>query len=88
MPDKKHLAIISILVKERQKHAADMQRILTEAGHLIMARLGVNVQPLCVENCTGLVAIAVKGTANEISGLTKRLNDLYGIVAKACVMTE
>jgi len=88
MPDKKHLATITILVKDRQTHAADMQRILTEQGHLIMARLGVNVAPMCIEHCTGLVTVAVKGTATEISELTKRLNDLYGIVAKACVMTE
>lgn len=72
MPNKKHLATITILVKDRQAHANDVQQILTEHGHLVMARLGVNVQRSCVENCTGLVAVAVEGTADEINDLTKK----------------
>lgn len=88
MPAKKHLATITILVKDRQTHAQEVQRILTENSHLIMARLGVNPQRQCVSNCTGFVVIAVEGTAREISVLTKKLDSLYGIVAKKCVITE
>ncbi len=88
MPNKKHLATITILVKDRQTHAKEVQQILTDYGHLIMARLGVNAQRSCVENCTGLVAVAVEGTANEINDLTQKLDTLYGIVAKNNIMTE
>ncbi|MFH1822353.1 MAG: hypothetical protein ABH830_01480 [Patescibacteria group bacterium] len=88
MPDKKHLAIISILVKDRQKNVAAMNKLLTDNGHLIMARLGVNPQKSCVTNCTGLISVAVEGTAEEINGLTKKLDSLYGIVAKANILTE
>jgi len=88
MPDKKHLATITILVKDRQTHVKDVQKILTDNGHLIMARLGVNPQRSCIKNCTGLITVAVEGTADEVNGLTKKLDDLYGIVAKANIMTE
>ena len=88
MPNKKHLATITILVKDRQTHAKDVQKILTDNGHLIMARLGVNVQRSCIENCTGLITVAVEGTADEINDLTKKLDRLYGIVAKTNIMTE
>ena len=88
MSDKKHLATITILVKDRQTHAKDVQQILTDSGHLVIARLGVNVQRACIEHCTGLITVAIEGTADEIGDLTKKLNDLYGIVAKACVMTD
>jgi len=89
MPNnKKHLASITILVKDRQTHAKDIQQILTDSGHLIMARLGVNPQRSCVSNCTGLITVAVEGTAKEINGLTRKLNKLYGIVAKKNIMTE
>jgi metal-responsive CopG/Arc/MetJ family transcriptional regulator len=85
---KKHLATITILVEDRQTHAQDLQNILTENGHLIMARLGVNPQRQCIEHCTGFMVVAVEGTAKEISRLTKKLDSLYGIVAKSCVMTK
>ncbi|MBA3046842.1 hypothetical protein KKC83_01270 [Patescibacteria group bacterium] len=88
MSNKKHLATITILVKDRQAHANDVQRILTEHGHLVMARIGVNVRRSCVENCAGLITVAVEGTADEINDLTKKLDGLYGIVAKNNIMTE
>ncbi|MBU4256919.1 hypothetical protein KJ586_00250 [Patescibacteria group bacterium] len=88
MLNKKQLAAITILVKDRQKHSNEVQRILTDSGHLIMARLGVNLQRACVENCAGLIVIAVEGTKKEINDLTKKLNKLYGIVAKANIMTD
>ena len=88
MPSKKHLATITILVKDRQTNSENVNEMLTENSHLIMSRLGVNVQKSCVENCTGLIAVAVEGTAKEINDLTKKLDGLYGIVAKANIMTE
>ena len=89
MPSKKekmHLATITILVKDRQKHSADVNRILTENGHLIMARLGVNVQRHCIENCTAMIVVAVEATAKDVARIAKQLNGLYGIAAKASVM--
>ena len=77
---------MTILVKDRQKHSADVNRILTENGHLIMARLGVNVQRHCIENCTAMIVVAVEATVKEIAKITKELDGLYGIEAKASVM--
>ena len=88
MPNKKHLATITILVKDRQTNSENVNKMLTENSHLIMARLGVNVQRSCVENCTGMITLAVEGTAKEINDLTEKLDELYGIVAKANIMTE
>ena len=85
---KKHLATITILVEDRQTNAKEVQKLLTDHGHIIMARLGVNVQKSCVEHCTGLISIAIEGTSSEIKVLTKKLNDLYGIIAKSSIMTK
>jgi len=85
---KKHLATITILVKDRQTNSENVNKMLTGNSHLIMSRMGVNVQRSCVENCTGMIAVAIEGTAKEINDLTKKLDELYGIVAKANVMTE
>jgi len=85
---KVHLAVISILVEDRQTNAKEMNQLLTDHGHLIMSRLGVNVQPACLKSCTGILALAVKGTAEEIKDLTKKLDGLYGIIAKVNIMTK
>ena len=86
--DKKHLATISILVKDRQANSPELNQVLTDNGHLILARLGVNVQRHCIEHCTALITIVVEATAAEISQLTEKLDGLYGIVAKKNVLTE
>ena len=88
MPDKKHLATITILVKDRQTNSENVNKMLTENSHLIMTRMGVNVQRSCIENCTGMITVAIEGTTKEINDLTEKLDGLYGIVAKANIMTE
>ncbi|OGI25986.1 MAG: hypothetical protein A3J76_03785 [Candidatus Moranbacteria bacterium RBG_13_45_13] len=84
--EKLHLATITILVKDRQTHSPEVNKILTKNGHLIMARLGVNVQRHCIEGCTAMITIAAEATTKDIARITKELNNLYGIVAKACVV--
>ncbi len=76
------------MVKDRQTHSRDVQEILTKHGHIIMSRMGVNVQRSCVKNCTGLITVAVEGTAKQINDLTKKLDKLYGIVAENNIMTK
>lgn len=88
MASKKHLGTITILVKDRHANSPDVNRVLSEQGNLVMARLGVNIQPLCLSGCTGLITVAVQGTVTEVSQLTKKLNSLYGIVAKSIIVTE
>jgi ACT domain-containing protein len=86
--DKKHLATITILVKDRESHSAEVNQILTDNGHLILARLGVNVQRHCIEHCTAMITIAIEATAQEINDITKKLDEFYGIVAKANILTD
>jgi putative iron-only hydrogenase system regulator len=83
---KLHLATITILVKDRQMHAPEVNRILTENGHLILARLGVNVQRHCIEHCTAIITVALEASAKDINRITKELDQLYGITAKSLVL--
>ena len=88
MPKKIHLGTISILVKDRQVNAKDLNQMLTENGHLIVARLGVSLQKSCVDHCTGLIVVVVEASAQEINSLTKKIDSLYGIVAKVSIVTD
>jgi len=89
MPSKKQklrLATITILVKDRQKNSLEVNRILTENGHLILARLGVNVQRHCIAHCTAMIMVALEASAKDVSRITKELNKLYGIAAKSLLL--
>ncbi len=86
--EKQHLATITILVTNRQVNSEKVNRLLSENGHLIITRLGLNVEPRCVSNCTGLITIITKGSLKQINDLTKKLNILYGIVAKNTIITK
>lgn len=88
MANKRHLATITILLKDRQSQAFDLQKLLTDNGHIIMARLGVNVQPKCIETCTGMIVLALDGGLKEIKALAKQIDKIYGVVAKLSVMTD
>ena len=85
---KKYLATITIFSNDRQENSQEIQKILTANGHIIMARMGVNVQKSCISNCTALIAIAVEGDKKAIDGLTKQLNKIYGVTAKNNIMTK
>ncbi len=85
---KKHLATISILLKDREDQAPLVNKVLTDNGHLIIARLGVNVQRYCVEHCKAIITIVVEGTAKEISIFNTELDEIYGVVAKTNTLTN
>ncbi|MDD4332778.1 MAG: hypothetical protein PHT51_01575 [Patescibacteria group bacterium] len=81
MPKKK-LATISILLPDRQKQADKLQKIFTREGHLITARLGINVQPVCIAHCTGLINLVVEGEASKIKLLEQEIKSVSGVVVK------
>lgn len=80
--EKKYLATISIITTDRHNSSQEIQKLLTDFGKIIMARLGVNIQPKCISNCTGLIVLATQGTKKEINALTKNLDKLKGVSAK------
>jgi putative iron-only hydrogenase system regulator len=88
MSVKKHLGTISILMKDRHSYAIEVQEILTTHGHLIMARMGINPARTCVKECTGIITLTVEGSAKEINDLTKKLDKIYGVVARSVIITK
>ena len=86
--EKNHVGTITILIKDRHAQAPDVNGILTDHGHIILARLGVNLQPRCIEHCTAMISVAVQGSAKQIKDLTTQLDEIYGIVAKSNILTD
>jgi len=82
------LATISILATDRQAISSELNKVLTESGHLIMSRLGVNVQRNCFEHCMGLIILAVEGDGPKIAELEKKLKALPHLIVKMSIMKE
>jgi len=85
---KKYLGTITILIKDRQANVETLQNVLTENGHFIRSRLGINVEPTCMAHCLGFMVLAVEGTAEEINFLTEKLSNLQGIIAKSTIVSD
>lgn len=85
---RKHLATITILVKDRKSHAADVNKALSDFGDHIIARLGVNAERAKLKHTSALICIVVEASVVDIKKITKTLDELYGIEAKASIMTE
>ena len=88
MKTAKHLGTISILIKDRQLHVPEVQKLLTDNSDMIIARLGVNVERKCSSGCIGLITLTVEGSNADINNLTKKIDKLYGIVAKSNILTK
>ncbi|MFA5131051.1 MAG: hypothetical protein WC467_01370 [Patescibacteria group bacterium] len=82
------LATISILASDRQAVSGDLNRVLTDSGHLIMSRLGVNVQRNCFEHCLGLIILAVEGDGPKVAELNEKLKALSHLSVKMSIMNE
>lgn len=85
---KRILGTITVFSSDRQATAPEMNKILTENGHLIMSRLGVNVQKACLNHCPGLIVLAVEGEDEKIFALEEALRDLPELEVKIAVMSE
>jgi metal-responsive CopG/Arc/MetJ family transcriptional regulator len=78
---------ITILIKNRQAHSNEINRLLTENASLIIARLGVNLQRKCIEKCSAMIVIAVEGEIEKIEELEKKLKQI-GVAVRLNIMTD
>lgn len=82
------LASISILTTNRQKASNQINSLLTENGHLIMSRMGANVQKNCTDHCPGMILLAIKGDEGKINDLFSRLSEVEETVVKISFFEE
>lgn len=84
----KSLGTISVLIKNRQANVDSLQKILTENGHFIRNRLGVNLEPTCLAHCLGFMVLVVEGNKKELESLNQQISELNGINSKLTIVTE
>lgn len=82
------LASITILTTNRQQNSSEINGLLTDGGHLIISRMGVNVQKSCTEHCPGMILLALKGEESKILELLNNLNKIEETRAEIHIFEE
>ncbi len=83
---KKYLATLSIVVADRQANVAKVNTLLTQSGHLVMSRLGVNPSQACLAHCLGIIILVLSGDKAKIQKLAVDLAKLKGVKVKLSLM--
>ncbi len=79
---------ITIMVSDRQTNVAALNSLLTSAGHLIHARLGVNVEKRCTAQCSGMIILAVEAEKKEVDALIRDIKKVKGVKVGQVLFTE
>ena len=77
----RRLGFVGIIVESREQSAGDVNRILSEHGELIVARVGL---PQRERGCS-VITLVVEATPAELGRLTGRLGQLPGVSVKSAL---
>jgi putative iron-only hydrogenase system regulator len=82
MERENRVAVIGILVSNREDVANKVNNILSSFGDIIVGRLGVPYKSRGVS----VISIIVDGTNDQIGALSGRLGNINGVKAKVALM--
>ena len=75
----KRLGFVGIIIENRAQNAAEVNDLLSQFGHIIIARTGV---PYEKRDCSAITLI-IDATTDELGTLTGKLGRLAGISVKS-----
>jgi len=75
----KRIGFVGILIEHRQKASPAVNRILSDYGDMILARVGLP----CRDRGVSVITLVVDATTDEIGGLTGKLGQIEGVSVKA-----
>jgi putative iron-only hydrogenase system regulator len=75
----KRLGFVGIIVEDRKAAAAEVNRVLSEFGDIICARMGL---PHARKHCS-VIALIVDATTDQVGQLTGRLGMIESVSVKS-----
>ena len=75
----KRIGFVGIIIEDREKTAGRVNKIISEYGKSIVARMGV---PYADRGCS-VIALVVDMTTDEMGALTGKLGSVEGVSTKA-----
>ena len=77
----KRIGFVGIIVEDRLKSSPAVNQILSEAGGLILARVGLP----CRERGVSVITLVIEATTDEQGWLTGRLGAIEGVSVKSAL---
>ena len=81
MEKENRVAVIGIVVNNREELARKVNEVLSTYGNIIVGRMGIPYK----ERDISVISIIVDGTNDEIGGLTGKLGNINGIKVKVAL---
>ena len=75
----RRVGFVGIIIEDRKKTAPEVNRILSDFGEIILARVGL---PYREKQCS-VITLIVDATTDELGSLTGRLGVLEGVSVKS-----
>lgn len=76
------IGIVGIIVKNRQKNAPVVNKILSEHSEIIIGRMGIPQK----DGDTGFISLFVEGNTDKIGSLTGKLGRIKDITVKSLLI--
>ena len=81
MDTESRIAVIGIIVSNREEDAKKVNEILSAYGNIIVGRMGIPYK----ERHISAISIIVDGTTDEIGALAGKLGNIKGVKAKVAL---
>lgn len=80
----KRIGVIGIVIDNPRQIGDKVNNLISQYAHLVIGRMGI---PKPEEN-TGVIALIIEGTTDEIGALTGKLGTLSGVTVKSALTAK
>lgn len=77
----RRVGVVGIVIGDRARSAAQVQRILSQHAGMIVGRMGIPYR----ERGLAVIALIVDGTTDEVGSLTGKLGNLPGVMVRSAL---
>lgn len=78
----KRIGFVGIILEDRERSSEEVNGILSQYGHLIVARLGI---PRPNGHEEAVITLVVEATNDEVGALTGKLGAIRGVSVKSAL---
>lgn len=75
------IAVVGVLIEDREKAAQKVNQILSEFGDIIVGRMGIPYS----EKEVNIISLIVNGNNDQLGALSGKLGNLPGVKVKSAV---
>lgn len=80
----KRIGVIGVVIEDPKLHSEKANAIISNYSNIVIGRMGVPRH----EANTGVIALIIEGTTDEVGALTGKLGNIPGVTVKAALTSK